>query len=97
MSCLGLEYFCFEGDALWQASDPELIAMAKSEIGRIGLAEPEQVVDACVVRQPKAYPVYDDRYRDNLAMIRLDLKQLPDAAPRWSQTACTSTTIRTMR
>jgi protoporphyrinogen oxidase len=74
MSCLGLEYFCFEGDALWQASDPELIAMAKSEIGRIGLAEPEEVVDACVVRQPKAYPVYDDRYRDNLAMIRLDLK-----------------------
>ena len=56
MSCLGLEYFCFEGDALWQASDPELIAMAKSEIGRIGLAEPEQVVDACVVRQPKASP-----------------------------------------
>lgn len=74
MSCLGLEYFCFEGDALWQASDPELIAMAESEIGRIGLAEPEEVVDACVVRQPKAYPVYDDRYRDNLAMIRLDLK-----------------------
>jgi protoporphyrinogen oxidase len=74
MSCLGLEYFCFEGDALWESSDPELITIAKTEIARIGLADPDEVVDACVVRQPKAYPVYDDQYRDHLAMIRLDLK-----------------------
>jgi protoporphyrinogen oxidase len=73
MSCLGLEYFCFEGDPLWQGGDAELIAIARSEIGRIGLADPAEVVDACVVRQPKAYPVYDERYRDNLAMVRLDL------------------------
>jgi protoporphyrinogen oxidase len=74
MSCLGLEYFCFEGDALWESSDPDLITIAKTEIAQIGLADPDEVVDACVVRQPKAYPVYDDQYRDHLAMIRLDLK-----------------------
>jgi protoporphyrinogen oxidase len=74
MSCLGLEYFCFEGDGLWTAPDAELIALAKKEIARIGLIKAEDVVDACVVRQPKAYPVYDDAYRDNVAMVRLDLE-----------------------
>ncbi|HEX9591236.1 MAG TPA: FAD-dependent oxidoreductase, partial [Bradyrhizobium sp.] len=33
------------------------------------------VIDGCVVRQPKAYPVYDDSYRDHMAMIRRDLEQ----------------------
>jgi len=74
MSCLGLEYFCFEGDALWNAADSALIALAKKEIAQIGLVAPDEVVDACVVRQAKAYPVYDEDYRDNVAAIRLDLE-----------------------
>ncbi len=73
MSCLGLEYFCFEGDQLWESSDADLIALAKKEIVQIGLVTADDVVDACVVRQPKAYPVYDDAYRRNMEMIRLDL------------------------
>jgi len=75
MTCLGLEYFCFEGDDLWNLPDEDLIALAKHEIARIGLVAATDVVDACVVRQPKAYPVYDDCYRDNLTMIRLDLEK----------------------
>lgn len=74
MSCLGLEYFCFEGDGLWTAPDEQLIALAKEEIAQIGLVRADDVVDACVMRQPKAYPVYDSSYRDNMAMIRLDLE-----------------------
>jgi len=74
MSCLGLEYFCFEGDTLWNASDDDLTTLAKFEIEHIGLIDAADVVDACVVRQPKAYPVYDDSYRENVAMIRLDLE-----------------------
>jgi protoporphyrinogen oxidase len=74
MSCLGLEYFCFEGDGLWNAPDAELVALAKREIEKIGLVTAADVVDACVVRQPKAYPVYDEGYRDNIAMIRRDLE-----------------------
>jgi protoporphyrinogen oxidase len=73
-SCLGLEYFCFEDDALWTAADADLIALAKAEIAQIGLVDPADVTDACVVRQPKAYPVYDAHYRDNVAMIKLDLE-----------------------
>lgn len=74
-ACLGLEYFCFEGDGLWSAPDEELVALAKDEIGRIGLADPREVVDACVVRQPKAYPVYDDDYSENVKMVRLELER----------------------
>jgi protoporphyrinogen oxidase len=74
MSCLGLEYFCFEGDRLWDAPDAELIALAKKEVAQIGLVAEADVVDACVVRQAKAYPVYDEHYRDNVEAIRLDLE-----------------------
>ena len=74
MSCLGLEYFCFAGDGLWNAADRDLIALAKAEVGRIGLAAPADVADACVVRQAKAYPVYDEDYSDNIAAIRRDLE-----------------------
>ena len=74
MSCLGLEYFCFEGDDLWNAADSDLIALAKKEVAQIGLIAPADVVDACVVRQAKAYPVYDEDYRDNVAAIRRDLE-----------------------
>src|SRR5215831_6647328 len=74
MTCLGLEYFCFEGDGLWTAPDAELIVLAKREIAKIGLVAEADVVDGCVVRQPKAYPVYDEDYREHVAMIRLDLE-----------------------
>ncbi len=72
--CLGLEYFCFEGDGLWAASDEELIERATREIGQIGLMDPADVRDACVVRQKKAYPVYDDAYADHIKEIRRELK-----------------------
>ena len=73
-TCLGLEYFCFEGDGLWNASDAELIELAKREIGQIGLMDPRDVADASVVRQPKAYPVYDETYAANIETIRTELR-----------------------
>ena len=69
-TCLGLEYFCFEGEGLWSSNDEDLIALAKKEIERIGLINAHDVTDACVVRQPKAYPVYDETYRANVATVR---------------------------
>jgi protoporphyrinogen oxidase len=72
-ACLGLEYFCFEGDGLWAASDDELIALAKREIEHIGLMKAQDIADASVVRQKKAYPVYDETYADHLGMIRREL------------------------
>ncbi len=74
-TCLGLEYFCFEGDGLWNAADDDLVALAKREIGQIGLIDPAEVVDACVVRQAKAYPVYDEEYADHVATVRRELER----------------------
>ena len=73
LACYGLEYFCFEGDGLWAASDDELVAMATDELVRLGLARRGDVLDGHVVRQPKAYPVYDDEYATHVATIRREL------------------------
>ena len=66
----GLEYFCFEGDGLWTSSDEDLIALAKREMEQLGLAKASEWADGCVVRQPKAYPVYDASYASHVSVIR---------------------------
>ncbi len=77
MACYGLEYFCFEGDGMWTSKDEDLIALAKNEIEQIGLTKQSAVVDGYVVRQPKAYPVYDHTYKENVDEIRDALKAYP--------------------
>jgi protoporphyrinogen oxidase len=69
-TCLGLEYFCFEGDGLWSAADADLIKLGTSELAQLGLVDPSDVFDGCVVRQAKAYPVYDDDYEANVDIVR---------------------------
>ena len=71
--CYGLEYFCFEGDGLWTTPEQDLIALAKKELEQVGLAAAADVVDGCVIRQPKAYPVYDDGYKRHVEIIRTAL------------------------
>ena len=73
MACYGLEYFCFEGDGLWTSTDADLVELGRRELATIGLARYEDVVDGCVVRQRKAYPVYDAHYADHVATIRDEL------------------------
>ena len=75
LNCYGLEYFCFEGDGLWNAPDEELVELAKKELAQIGLANVEDVVSGTVVRQPKAYPVYDDEYSTHVDTIRRELAE----------------------
>jgi protoporphyrinogen oxidase len=67
---LGLEYFCTAGDALWTMSDRDLIALGTRELEHIGLVRREEVEDGCVIRVPKAYPVYDERYREHLEVLQ---------------------------
>jgi protoporphyrinogen oxidase len=74
-ACYGLEYFCFEHDGLWNSNDADLIELAKRELIKIGLAKEGDVVDGCVVRQKKAYPVYDDDYARHVATIREELEE----------------------
>jgi protoporphyrinogen oxidase len=66
---IGMEYFCHEGDGLWSMSDADLVKLATAELEKLGLAPGKSVVDGSVIRQVKAYPVYDGAYRDALDVI----------------------------
>ncbi len=74
-TCLGLEYFCFEGDGLWNMPDTELLALARNELAQLGICDQAEVFDGVVVRQAKAYPVYDDSYQANVAVVREYLRE----------------------
>ncbi len=76
IACVGLEYFCFENDGLWSSSDADLVALAKKEMAILGLCKAEDVVGGAVVRQEKAYPVYDDDYAANVEAMRAELETI---------------------
>jgi protoporphyrinogen oxidase len=69
-TCLGLEYFVFEGDEMWTKADDDLIAQGTDELARLGLVERDKVEAGYVVRMPKAYPYYDADYAANVDTIR---------------------------
>src|SRR4051812_21845478 len=69
-TCLGLEYFVFEGDELWSARDEDLVALAERELIALGLVGEGQTEAGYVVRMPKAYPVYDHGYQEAVDVIR---------------------------
>lgn len=66
---IGMEYFCQENDGLWDMDNADLIRKAAAELETLGLAKAEEVVDGTVIRQPKAYPVYDTEYREAVDTI----------------------------
>ena len=74
MACVGLEYFCFEGDGLWSMADEKLVALATAEMNTLGLLDPAKVKGGAVVRQEKAYPVYDEDYAANVEAMRCELE-----------------------
>ncbi|MER7444015.1 NAD(P)/FAD-dependent oxidoreductase [Micromonospora avicenniae] len=81
-TCLGLEYFVFEDDETWRTPDADLIATGTRELERLGLVRPGAVEAGYVVRMPKAYPVYDERYQHNVAVIRDWLaREVPNVHP----------------
>jgi len=77
-TCLGLEYFVFEGDELWNMADDALAKLAEEELITLQLAKRGDVQASYVVRMPKAYPVYDEGYSDAVDVIR---HWLAEAAP----------------
>jgi protoporphyrinogen oxidase len=77
-ACVGLEYFCFEGDDLWTASDEQLVELGRRELERLGLASVRAVERGHVVRVPKAYPMYDADYAPRVDTIRAWLDGIPN-------------------
>ena len=75
---IGMEYFCFEGDELWNMADDDLVAMASEEIEKLHLAKAANVKFGFVARVHKAYPIYDVEYADRVATIRAWLEATPN-------------------
>jgi protoporphyrinogen oxidase len=69
-ACVGMEYFCFRGDRLWNMADEDLVALATKELEQLGLAKPGQVRRGYAVRVPLAYPMYDAEYASRVEKIR---------------------------
>lgn len=69
-TCLGMEYFCNEGDALWSLPDAALEDLARREVAILGFAREDEVAGTAVLRQRKAYPVYDWDYKEHLERLR---------------------------
>jgi protoporphyrinogen oxidase len=69
-TCLGLEYFVFEGDGVWSSSDEDLVARGTRDLDWLGLVPASAVESGYVVRMPKAYPVYDETYKANVDVLR---------------------------
>ena len=81
-TCLGLEFFVFEGDDMWTKPDDQLIALATRELEHLGLVRHGAVERGYVVRVPKAYPAYDQYYRRNVEIIRAWLAEnVPNVHP----------------
>lgn len=59
---IGLEYFCTEGDWIWNTSDNEFIEFAINELDKIEIIDKNDVINKCSVRVPKAYPAYFGTY-----------------------------------
>lgn len=71
---MGLEYFCNEGDRLWNKPDEEMRRYAIEELAKIGVIDPDNVLDGVVIRVPKAYPAYFGSY-DRFDTLREYLDQ----------------------
>ena len=61
---LGMEYFCNEGDDLWNKSDQDMTRLAIEELHRIGFCQPQDILDSTVLRMPKTYPAYFGTYHE---------------------------------
>jgi protoporphyrinogen oxidase len=59
---IGLEYFCYDSDELWNKSNEEIAKFAIDEVARIGILRADEVRDSCVFRVPKTYPAYFGTY-----------------------------------
>ncbi|MBW0007366.1 MAG: NAD(P)/FAD-dependent oxidoreductase [Sphingomonas sp.] len=77
-SSIGMEYFCNQGDELWEKENGELVKLAEAELRKLNLVGDAEVVDGTVIRQPKAYPVYDHEYQEALEVIRNWLDNFPN-------------------
>jgi protoporphyrinogen oxidase len=66
---LVVEIFCYESEPIWKEPDESLIKKVSCRIAELNLIEEGQVIDGCVVRLKKAYPLYVDNYEQRTETI----------------------------
>jgi len=93
---LGLEYTVWEGDAECSADDAWLVERAKGELQQLGLCKAGEIEAGYVVRQPKSYPLYNERYRANVDVLRAWLAEHASVHPV-GRNGMFGTTTRTIR
>lgn len=81
LTSLGLEYFCTENDEFWNKKDEEIIKIGLAELEKIRLGSKKDFLTGFVARVPKAYPVYDQTYPENLKIIKNFLQKYPNLQP----------------
>ena len=96
-ACVGLEYFCFSGDELWEMDDDDLVELAKRELDQLGLVDPAKVERGFVTRVPLAYPMYDADYGERVDDDPRLARGRSPTSSRSAATACTGTTTPTTR
>ncbi|MDX6648818.1 MAG: hypothetical protein QOJ97_769 [Solirubrobacteraceae bacterium] len=69
-ACVGLEYFCFAGDELWEMDDDKLVELGMKELGQLGLVKPDALEFGFATRVPKAYPIYDMDYSVRIETLK---------------------------
>ena len=69
-ACIGMEYFCFAGDELWETDDDKLVQLGMRELEKLGLATADKLEFGFATRVPKAYPMYDMDYGERIVEIR---------------------------
>src|SRR5918994_152022 len=69
-ACVGMEYFCFQGDDLWEMDDDGLVELGRQELAKLGLVDPAKVEKGYVTRVPLAYPMYDPEYGERVEAVR---------------------------
>lgn len=74
---LGLEYFCNEGDEMWNMSDDAFTEMALGELYKLRIVDRGSVIDNTCCHVKKAYPAYFDTYKD-FPVIREYLDKIPN-------------------
>ena len=97
-ACVGMEYFCFQGDDLWEMDDDGARrARHAQELAQLGLVDPAKVEKGYVTRVPLAYPMYDPDYGERVDAIRGWLETGSTTCSRSAATGCTATTTPTTR
>jgi len=77
---VGLEYFCNEGDALWQLTADQMGRLARDELVKLGLVDAGDILDTTVIKVEKAYPAYFGSYQE-FAVLRAWLDRVPNLYP----------------